>query len=858
MKISEGERIIECKYCGTQQTLPRTTDENVQSLFNRANQLRRMNEYDKAEAVYEKILLADDHEAEAYWGIILCKFGIEYVEDPKTYARIPTCHRTSYDSIVADEHYKKALEYADPDQRAIYEKEAKQIDDIQKGILAISAQEKPYDVFVCYKETDEDGKRTQDSVIANDIYYQLTNEGFKVFYAAITLESKLGSAYEPIIFSALNSAKVMLVIGTKPEYFDAVWVRNEWSRFLKMMKKDRTKMLIPCYRDMDAYELPEEFAHLQAQDMSKIGFINDIVRGIKKVIVKETPKSTVVKESVVTPANSNSVAPLLKRAFMFLEEGDWESADKYCEKVLDIDPENARAYLGKLMLELRVRKPEDLKNCTSPFYESNHYKKAMRFGDDQLKTTLEEYSTDARILCEKKREEQIRLQAKRRKKLVRLAILISGAIAAIIAFIMIYILLLQPLSQYNQAKKLMDDGEYQEAVTILTELDDFKDSVDQKMVCYQYLGRHQEVIAYYGYTEYTVPDGVTEIGDGAFKNCKTLTKITIPDSVTRIGHNAFSGCTSLTSVTLPFVGDLKTGISRTHFGYLFGADDFTKQNKYVPTSLKTVVLTGEPIIDSNAFSGCTGLTSVTIPNSVTSIGASAFSGCTGLTSVTIPDSVTSIGSKAFSGCTGLTSITIPDSVTSIDASAFKGCTGLTSVTIPNSVTSIGSSAFEGCTGLTSITIPNSVTSIGSFAFEGCTGLTSITIPGSVTNIGVSAFSGCKKLKSVTISNGVTSIGTYAFRSCTGLTSITIPNGVKSIGDKAFFDCSSLKSVTIPQSVTFIGTDVFTACTKLETIGYEGTSQEWSKIIVDNSVGEDWSSLVEYNVSLASPDAVKRY
>ena len=387
LEVAAGETIIECEYCGTQQTLPKTTDENIQALFNRANLLRQKNEFDKAEAVYEKILEADDTEAEAYWGVILCKFGIEYVEDPKTYKRIPTCHRTSYDSIVADEYYKKAIENADITQRTIYEAEAKKIDEIQKGILAISAQEEPYDVFICYKETDENGRRTQDSVIANDIYYELTEEGFKVFYAAITLEDKLGSAYEPIIFAALNSSKVMLSIGTKPEYFSAVWVKNEWSRFLKMMKDDRSKMLIPCYKGMDAYELPEEFAHLQAQDMGKIGFINDVVRGIKKVLSANAPKDT-KKETVVVNANSATTAPLLQRVFMFLEDGNWNSADEYCEKVLDLEPQNALAYVGKLMVELRVKTQQNLSECEEPFDNHNNYQKAIRFADDTLKASL--------------------------------------------------------------------------------------------------------------------------------------------------------------------------------------------------------------------------------------------------------------------------------------------------------------------------------------------------------------------------------------------------------------------------------------------------------------------------------------
>ena len=238
----------------------------------------------------------------------------------------------------------------------------------------------------------------------------------------------------------------------------------------------------------------------------------------------------------------------------------------------------------------------------------------------------------------------------------------------------------------------------------------------------------------------------------------------------------------------------------------------------------------------NIFSGCTGLTSVTIGNSVTSIGMSAFGYCTGLTSITIPNSVTSIGGYAFVSCSGLTSITIPNSVTSIGNKAFWGCSRLTSVivesgnttydsrencnaiietasntllygckntVIPNSVTSIGGSAFSGCSGLTSITIPNSVTSIGNNAFLNCSGLTSITIPNSVTSIDWNAFSGCSGLTSITIPNSVTGIGGYTFSDCTGLTSVTIPNSVTSIGEGAFYGCSGLTSVTVlnPNPVT---------------------------------------------------------
>lgn len=407
LEINENETTATCEYCGTEQTIPKITDDVIGNLFNRANTLRLKSEFDKAEEIYNKIVGLDNTQSEAYWGIILCKYGIEYVEDPTTYKRVPTCHRTSYDAITADEDYKLAIQYADISQKIIYEAEAKAIDEIQKGILTISQNEKPYDVFICYKETDESGKRTQDSVLANDIYHQLTQEGFKVFYAAITLEDKLGQEYEPYIFAALNSAKVMLVIGSKPEYFTAVWVKNEWSRYLKLMKADRSKLLIPCYKDMDAYELPEEFAHLQAQDMGKIGFINDIVRGIKKVINKDEPKSAVKETAAAGQAANSAVSPLLKRISLFLEDGNWQEADEYCERVLDSDPENAQAYLYKLMAKMEVRKTEDLRNQAQPFDSEDMYRKTVRFADEELKNTLEEYNAYIKDRNEKKRIESI-------------------------------------------------------------------------------------------------------------------------------------------------------------------------------------------------------------------------------------------------------------------------------------------------------------------------------------------------------------------------------------------------------------------------------------------------------------------
>ncbi len=366
-------------------------------------------------------------------------------------------------------------------------------------------------------------------------------------------------------------------------------------------------------------------------------------------------------------------------------------------------------------------------------------------------------------------------------------------------------------------------------------------------------------------TEYVIGEGVTSIGEWAFRGCSGLTSVVIPSSVTSIGDAAFSNCSGLLSVE-------------------------------IPSSVTS--------IGGGAFNGCSGLTSVTIPSSVTSIGNYTFNGCSGLTSITIPSSVTSIGNSAFSGCSGLTSIAIPSSVTSIGNSAFSGCSNLTAVTINSNallsksyssssninklfgsqvteyvlgegVTSIGDYAFSGCSGLTSITVPNTVTSIGSSAFYNCSGLTSVTIPSNVTSIESSAFSGCNGLNKVIVKdiaawckiafansssnplyyahhlfsdenteitkliipNNVTSIGNSAFMNCSGLTSIEIPSTVTSIGSYAFQNCTSLRDITSEITDVFVtGDNAFTGCENATLhvpagtyVAYSGRA-DWNRII----------------------------
>ena len=391
-----------CEYCGSMSTIPQAEDENKLNRYNRANHFRRQCEFDKAVAAYEKILEQDDTDAEAHWGAVISRFGIEYVEDPATHQRIPTCHRVQVASILTDEDYLAAVENApDEESRRIYQEEAARIAEIQKGILAISANEKPYDVFICYKETDENGQRTRDSQWAQDVYYGLTEQGLKVFFSRITLEDKLGQQYEPYIFAALNSAKVMVVIGSRPEYFNAVWVKNEWSRYLSLMKHDHKRLLIPCYRDMDPYDLPEELSMLQSQDMSKIGFMQDLLRGVQKVMQQPTSAPQVVRvETATVETNAPGVTSLLKRAALFLEDGDTASAREYYDRVLDIDPECAEAYMGKVCAETGCRKESDLGALNYCVDMRGDWQKAVRFASAGQKQKYEGYMASVRARVE--------------------------------------------------------------------------------------------------------------------------------------------------------------------------------------------------------------------------------------------------------------------------------------------------------------------------------------------------------------------------------------------------------------------------------------------------------------------------
>ena len=441
LDVKEGQTVVTCEFCQSKQTVANANDDRKENLFNRANSLRSACDFDKAILSYQSILTLFPNEPEAYWGICLCKYGVEYIDDTKTGKKIPTIHRASFNSILKDNDYLSAISYADVVAKEEYEEEAKQIANIQKNYLSISQKEEPFDIFICYKESDEKGKRTPDSVMAQEIYSNLTDKGYKVFFARITLENKLGSMYEPYIFAALNSAKIMIVIGTKKEYFEATWVKNEWSRYIDLMRTKPDSYLIPCYKDMDAYEMPDEFLSLQAQDLSKLGFMQDLIRGIDKIMGKEEINNKHVESTIIqTDVN---ISALLKRAEILIGDDDFEKADNLLERVLDNDPVNSQAYLLKLLISFNFHSIEELKNLDKPLETNNDYKKAYEFGDKNQKKLLENINEYIKNKIEAKKNDEI----------------------------------------YNEAIDLFENEEYNEAFDKFNSISNYKDSNKKAEEC---------------------------------------------------------------------------------------------------------------------------------------------------------------------------------------------------------------------------------------------------------------------------------------------------------------------------------------------------------------------------------------
>ena len=421
----DGRKSVEpCHYCGSLVPLLHGMDDGARvNAFKRAEQNRRNGDFDEAARLYRKILDQDLTDAEAYWSLLECRYGVQYVKDPGNGEIKFTVSRMRYASILEDEDYKSAMENATDEQREVYENTAAAIAATQKEFLRIAQNEKPFDVFICYKEADADGHRTEDSVLAGKIYAELTSLGYRVFYSRETLREYPGEKFEPHIFAALYSAKLMLLVATSSEYVESTWVRNEWKRYLDQVDREgqlgQGKVLLPVTWKMSPKKLPQALGQLEAIELERHDAMSRLMRYVRARIPQ--------KEAGPNPErNSDSIAErLMDRAFRELRDRRWETADQCCEDALNRDFEAARAHLGKLLVEYKARDLNELSTYADSIAENIHFKRAMQYADEPLRAKLQACERSiqknirqAELEEQRRREEkqQAKLEEQRRKE----------------------------------------------------------------------------------------------------------------------------------------------------------------------------------------------------------------------------------------------------------------------------------------------------------------------------------------------------------------------------------------------------------------------------------------------------------
>ena len=361
LDIEDSITVCKCEKCGTSQTVPDIEDDKELKLFERAGRLRFNCDFDKAAGIYNTITDSYPEEAEGYWGLILCKYGIEYADNASG-KKVPVCHRISYDSVMDDEDFELVMENSDSESRAIFREEAKIIEENRKKYIQIAESEQPYDIYISYRAKDDNGDKTAVSEIAGHLYNKLTSARYRVFLSEAALKGKKQSDCEPYIYSALNSANVMLALGTSYDDYNNVWVKNEWNRYLEIAEKNKNKCLIPCYKDVDEYDIPKEFAGLKVCQLGNDDTFNNIMAEMANVVKPESVNQPAPEPEKAEPAEEIEleeieiiepvdINKLLDEGFSAISDKNWKKANKLFFHVLDEEPDNSKAYWGQLLVQ---------------------------------------------------------------------------------------------------------------------------------------------------------------------------------------------------------------------------------------------------------------------------------------------------------------------------------------------------------------------------------------------------------------------------------------------------------------------------------------------------------------------------
>ena len=1033
-----------CRGCGCCKS-EATASEEAALLYMAFRKLR-LSEFYEAEQDFDDIIVKYPYNPNGYWGRLMSKYGIKYEQDFDG-RMIPTCYATSIESIIKDNDYQKALEYADEETRNYYVKQAEYIERIRKEWVEKAKKEKPYDIFICYKESDlaNNIDRTQDSFMAQELYIHLTKKGYRVFFSHESLRDKVGEKYEPYIFNALATAKVMIVYGSRPDYISSTWLKNEWTRYEKRIQtgeKASNSLLVAC-EGFSPSELPHALSSKQCFNANDKSFYSDLDESIEKIIhsdqkIAGSPRKnktpliialflllaasigifalnffggvSIVSNTTYGATVSGGEFP--KRTQLYIKrvsDAQWKSV----VETLSVDQEmyylydmelrcngNALDVDGNMTVTFQLpygifeedavvyymsgASPQVIPSQISDgkiIFITEHFGVCMLANkscthipvvNEAISATCTEDGTSEWSYCSLCNEilvEQITIPAAHMPGTnadcyngqhcvicqVELKPALGhapsmGATCTTAQFCTICRIELNAAHGHvpgaaatcttAQICTVCDEklqpatGHTSGAVATCT-------TAQTCTVCYEELQPatghtpseeatcttaqictvcYEELQSATGHTPGAEATCVTAQTctvcyedlqpaaghtPGAEATCVTAQMCTVcyVELQSATGHTPGEEATCTTAQICTVCGtvlvpsshkpgpeatcmtaqmctvcyeELQSATGHTpseeatcttyqyclecniilahEFGHTMGDWVIVTPSTKTENGLKErycitcsevmeseIIYAGSYGLSYSIFHGTdtcviTGIGSCTdaeivIPRMIDScrvigIDEIAFNDCNRVTSIIIPDTVTSIGASAFYGCIDLKSISIPESVTSIGAGAFTNCGKLTNVVIPDSVSTLGECVFSGCSRLKNVVLPVGLTSIPKYTFLNCTLLEAVVVPDGVISIGESAFSACDNLSSISLPESVTSIGAGAFTNCNRLQSIELPSGILTIGEGAFSACYEVTSVIIPASLTNIGENVFAHIYLMDKIYYGGTIAQW--------------------------------
>lgn len=891
--------VITCEFCHSVNILPKSVDAQALSFIKMGEHDLDTRKFADAYEAFNKAAQLDPKEPEAYFGMALATYKIQYIKDFEKNRLQPICYEVSDKKFTDDMNYMKAFMNATNEQRAEYIRKADDINKIRDEFYSIKSRGLEYDCFICVKVSDDnailpDGTkaRTKDYKIADDLYVYLRQKGFSPFFSEREIQNRTGADYEAMILYALCSSECMLVVCGDERYLETPWVKNEYTRFSAMVDDEQKESdaITIVFDGKPIERLPGRKGKIQGIDMRGIdpyGKVADFVfnhtpeararreqaekskreeeERIKKLLAEQLEaqralesklESLRTQTTVVSPvqAPAADINLLLRRTQQFLDSGDYDGATDYCNRALDVDPENGEAWIMSFLAKYQAENFDELlKKCVSSRYIDTLL-------SDKSFVNMKKYAS-ARVA---ELEQQLdKLHAD---------LLVSENYGAFLAECEIDG---SEFVKYNGSRK---------HVVIPDNITQIGESA---------FADNEEL-------ESVELNNVRVIDDDAFKGCYCLRNINVSNKVVSIGTFAFRD-TWLESITLPFLGADADTPGALNASHMFGlsedyindgmnykrklgasAEDkedrdlttayhaangnvlgtlvssaigffdggYTQEmykrdiaaldkrenrpeycNKAVPQTLKTVTLTDLETIADRAFFNCKYIETINIPNTVKKIGNEVFANCSALKSINVAGD-----NPAYMSINGILynkagtqiiwcpknsggDLALPEDIAAIPNKIFINRLAIMSVTLGNKVTNIGESAFSGCLNLQRINVPASVKSIGREAFANCRSLTEIDLPVGMININDGTFAGCDKLKRAPIPAGVAKIGVNAFRGCAKLTDIVIPDSVEEIGDNAFDGCNGLSSITIPKKFKWGMGKIFGGCHKRANITF---------------------------------------